>query len=133
VANAGIKHARAYEYNNLRKPRSMPHNHPGWDIESQDDDATEVERYIEVKAVRRAWSGYGVGMTDTQYENARQLGDRYWLYIVENALSVPRLYAFQNPAATVAEYRVDDGWRQFADESDANQPRSILDLPRERT
>src|SRR5262249_53126002 len=32
VANAGIRHARAYEYNNQRKPRSMPHNHPGWDI-----------------------------------------------------------------------------------------------------
>ena len=133
VADAGVKHALAYEYKNGRKPRALAHNHPGWDIESKAEDAIEVERFIEVKATKAKWGGYGVGMTDTEYEKALELGDRYWLYVVDNALGAPRLYAFQNPAARVSEYRFDDGWQQFADESDANRPRSILDLPRERT
>jgi len=72
-----------------------------------------------------------VGLTDTEYGKARELGDRYWLYVIEHALSVPRLYAFQNPAERVNEYRFDGGWKQFADENDTARPRSILDLPSE--
>ena len=72
-------------------------------------------------------------MTDNEFEEARRLGDRYWLYVVELALTTPRLLVFQNPAARVSEFRFDDGWRQFADESDTNRARSLRDLAHRAT
>ncbi len=30
---------------------------------------------------------------------AERLGDRYWLYVVENALTEPRLHTIRNPSA----------------------------------
>ena len=122
VANAGMRCAVQYEYAHGRRPQQMPHNHPGYDIESRRDDQTPIERFIEVKAVSREWTGYGVSLTDTQFDKGRGLGDRYWLYVVENAASdTPKLFAFQDPANKPSEFRFDDGWRQFADESNTQQ------------
>lgn len=36
-------------------------------------------------------------LTPHEWQMAQRLGDEYWLYVVENADSEPRLYRIQNP------------------------------------
>jgi superfamily II DNA or RNA helicase len=67
--------------------------HPGFDLRSRRLDGSE--RAIEVKG--RASTG-DVEMTENEYIQACNLGDRYWLYVVFDCASVhPRLVRVQNP------------------------------------
>ncbi|CAN5193425.1 hypothetical protein BH20ACI2_BH20ACI2_21390 [soil metagenome] len=64
----------------------MAPNFKGYDIQSfskVDDD--KPERYIEVKALRDDWGEVGVGLTKSEFNEATLKGERYWLYVVENA------------------------------------------------
>lgn len=40
-----------------------------------------------------------IALTPNEWLMAHRLGDDYWLYVVENAATVPTLHAIQNPAA----------------------------------
>jgi hypothetical protein len=53
-------------------------------------------RYIEVKAFADTGT---LELTPHEWQMAQRLGDAYWLYVVEHALSTPRLHCIQNPAA----------------------------------
>lgn len=67
--------------------------HPGFDLRSRRFDGNELA--IEVKG--RASIG-DVEMTENEYIQACNLGDRYWLYVVFDCASAhPRLIRVQNP------------------------------------
>jgi hypothetical protein len=93
----------------------MPKNHPGYDIESRDTSG-EIERYIEVKSRSGLWGDDGVGLTSTQFSKARELGEQYWLYVVENAAQPDaQIYRIQNPAGKVEQFLYDAGWQDTAE------------------
>jgi hypothetical protein len=103
-----------YERREGRSPTDVSLQRLGYDIKSRAPDGSV--RYIEVKT--RAHTG-SVALTEHEWLKAKQLGDSYWLYIVENAVTNPTLWIIQNPAeklepkATVVQYIVRD-WKNAA-------------------
>jgi hypothetical protein len=142
VDRAGVDCVLAYEREAGRTPREMPHENPGYDIESLDEYGNIV-RYIEVKSTAEEWGETGVGLSDTQFRKAQELGPLYWLYVVECADSEdPQVYPIRDPVNSVDKFMYDGKWRaasQFQEElSPAEKPqktrsrrRSILDLKEE--
>jgi len=128
IDRAGVKRVLAHERDAGRTPNEMPHTHPGYDVESCDD-AGNILRKIEIKSMPDQWGDLGAGLSDTQFATAQAEGDRFWLYIVERALTDDvRIYRIQDPANRVTQFFYDDGWRDLA-ESDEQAPvarRSIL-------
>jgi hypothetical protein len=120
LEEAAINRVVEHERRGGRSPKVMPANHPGCDIESRNPDG-EVLRYIEVKAVSGEWGSLGAEVTRTQFERAGELGERYWLYVVERAqqddFTISRI---QNPARQVNRFVYDDGWRALAEETDSS-------------
>lgn len=92
-----------------------PPHHKGYDIESRDA-ASEIARYIEVKSISGRWDTRGVGVTCPEFEKAQQLGDKFWLYVVERAdQPEARIYRIQDPARRVDQFMYDDGWSEAAE------------------
>ena len=108
---AGVRKVIECEKAAGRFPKEMPPMHPGYDIESKNTSG-EVERYIEVKSVSGGWDTLGVALSKQQFDQARNLGRRYWLYVVERATeNKAQIYRIQNPARRVGQFFYDDGWR----------------------
>ncbi len=115
VDEAGISRVLGYERVAGRKPHEKAHNHPGYDIESRNASG-EIERYIEVKSLSGDWGRDGVPLSSRQFEHARDLGDKFWLYVVERATgNHPRVSAIRNPGWKANEFRFDCGWRDLAE------------------
>ncbi len=89
VEEAAMRVSLAYELAQGREALDVSRENLGYDIRSG-------SRYIEVKG--RAGVG-PVVLTPNEWISARRLGHQYWLYIVTEALTQPRLYLIQNPAA----------------------------------
>ncbi len=109
----------SYEKARGRNAQQMPQTHPGHDIVSHDP-LSGQQRLIEVKGVDGEWNQRGVGLTKTQFSNAQDYGDCYWLYVVEFALDPDhaRIHAIPNPASQVSSFMFDGNWREAAtDES----------------
>jgi hypothetical protein len=119
VDQAGIEHVLEHERACGRTPTVMPHHHKGYDIESLESEGGM--RYIEVKSLSGEWGERNAaGLTRTQFETARSLGDQFWLYVVERATSdEPQLYPIQDPANRVNQYLFDDGWQVLAEIGEA--------------
>lgn len=118
VNRSGMDKVLAYEVSRQRHPREMPPLHPGYDVES-DNDQGHVERYVEVKSLSGDWEGPHAGMTDTQFEKNQEIGNRYWLYVVERAEQPDyRIWRIQNPAEQVTKFMYDDGWKGMAEEDE---------------
>ena len=90
----GMQVAMQYEREHGRNPEDVSAENIGYDIRSTSP-LGEV-RYIEVKA--RATTG-AIVLTPNEWLMAQRLGEEYWLYVVENAATQPRLRIIQNPAA----------------------------------
>jgi len=88
----------AYERRQGREPVDVSAEKAGYDIRSNDLSRYDEGgiRYIEVKA--RAGRG-PIALTTNEWFTAQRLGDEYWLYVVVDAATQPRLYLIQNPAA----------------------------------
>ncbi len=114
VGRKGEERVFADEVANGRSARRMAHLNPGFDIQSADTRG-EIERYIEVKSLSGYWGETGVGLTNTQFKLAQELGDRYWLYVVECAEDDKdyNIIRIQNPAQRVNQFLFDDGWRDL--------------------
>ncbi len=95
IEEAGMRVAMEYESACGREPKDVSREYPGYDIFSSSPTET---RYIEVKAF--ATTGV-VEMTSHEWQMAERLQNAYWLYIVENALTEPKLHIIQNPAASL--------------------------------
>lgn len=125
IDDAGIARVLEYEKQHGRNPEEKAHTHPGYDVESSSMDSKQT-RYIEVKSIRGDWDSRGVKMTHTQFNKARELGDKFWLYVVERAESDTefKIYMIQDPANRVDEFFYDLGWRKVAkiDEEQGSVP-----------
>jgi hypothetical protein len=116
IAQIGMQVAIEYERSQNRVPEDVSSQNLGYDIRSTKD--ADV-RYIEVKARSRTGA---VALTPNEWLMAQRLGEEYWLYVVENAASSPRLHRVQNPAAKlkpnevveIVRYVVSD-WKQAAE------------------
>ena len=107
----------AHESENARFPVELGHSNPGYDIESSD--AEGETRYIEVKSLGGAWaSGARIMLTFTQFETACELGECYWLYVVEKALDGERrrLLCIQDPTSHIDRVCFEPGWRDLSGE-----------------
>jgi hypothetical protein len=126
VDRAGMDRVLDYEKRQGRHPNEMPPKHPGYDIESEND-ANDVVRYIEVKSLSGDWEYSNAGLSDVQFKKATELGDRYWLYVVERAdQPTYRIHRIQNPAARADQFLFDDGWQALA-EVDADHADETVD------
>jgi hypothetical protein len=113
VEEAAIEHIVEQEKLAGREPKVMPQGNPGYDLESVEPDGET--RLIEVKGLSGAWSAQGVAMTKREFETAKETGGRYWLYVVEDALTRPSLRKLQDPARQVMLFAYDDGWKELSD------------------
>jgi len=106
----GMEVVMRYEREQGREPVDVSKEFLGYDILSRGKN--EI-RHIEVKAF--ATTGE-IRFTPHEWQMAQRLGDEYWLYVVENASSEPKLSCIQNPAQKltvrevigVVEYVVED-------------------------
>ena len=111
----------AYEKARGRIAEQMAQTHPGYDIISHDPLIGE-DRHIEVKGITGEWNQTGVGLSRTQFSNAQNSGDGYWLYVVEFALDPDslRVHAIRNPAMQVTSFMFDGNWREAATDEHAD-------------
>ena len=74
--------------------------------------ACELIQNAEVKSLSGDWSTRNAaGMTNSQFDLAREMGEEFWLYVVERATSDDYcIYRIQNPANLVNQFLFDDGW-----------------------
>ncbi len=117
----------SYERERGRAPEQMPQTHPGYDIISSDQLTGEL-RYIEVKGISGQWNATGVPVSRTQFSNAQDFGDSYWLYVVE-FVGEPehiRVHPIQNPANKVTAFVFDGGWRDAATDETADPALSFV-------
>lgn len=117
VEEAAMRFCLVYEQAQGREPQDVSLENLGYDIRSSD-------RHIEVKG--RAGVG-SVVLTPNEWIAARRLGAQYWLYIVTEAISNPRLHLIQDPAAqltpgeevSVVRYVLDlASWQRVAQSAD---------------
>ena len=94
VERAGMEAVLEYERERaggdrekLEKIKDVSDSLRGYDIESFD-------RVIEVKSFKTTGP---VELTSHEWQTASRMGDMYWLYIVENALTKPHIHTIQNP------------------------------------
>jgi len=78
-----------------RKPVRVDNVNCGYDIESVDSGDSAKTRRIEVKGHTETADTF---ISNNEFKMGLRYGDNYWLYIVEYALSKPRLRPIQNPA-----------------------------------
>ncbi len=95
VERAGMEFVIRYEREQGRNPKDVSERKLGYDIEST---GPEGKRYIEVKAF--ATTG-PLELTPHEWQIAQRFKDAYWLYVVENALSQPRLTTIRNPTSVL--------------------------------
>lgn len=96
IEKIAMETAMAYEClpEHGRVPENVSLDNRGFDILSKKPETGEV-RFIEVKG--RTTVGE-VGLTKNEYETAKRLSKDYWLYVVFDCASKPRLIPVQNPA-----------------------------------
>lgn len=94
VERIAMEVALRYEQERGWKPKDVSQENRGFDILSHDPDEKQV-RFIEVKG--RATTG-AVVLTPNEYKTASRLGKDYWLYVVFDCATQPRLLPIQAPA-----------------------------------
>ncbi len=94
IEQIGMRTAMEHERKCGRTPEDVSLQNLGYDIRSYDEKGNY--RYIEVKA--RAKEG-AVAITPNEWLMAQRLKEEYWLYVVANAATNPKLYFVPNPAA----------------------------------
>ncbi|MEW5705355.1 MAG: helicase-related protein [Actinomycetota bacterium] len=93
IEKIGMQVAMEYETKNERLPEDVSAENLGFDIRSTSKDG--AKRYIEVKA--RAQTG-AICLTQNEWFKARRFGKDYYLYVIYNAATEPRLHIVQDPA-----------------------------------
>jgi hypothetical protein len=118
IGQLGVEKAMAYERDHERTPTDMETiqvHHPGYDIKSIDN--VGRVRYIEVKTFSGLWDSQNPAqVTKTEFDKARELGDSYWLYVVELVeTDQVKIYPIRNPANRADYYLFDYGWVPIAE------------------
>ncbi|MGE3992655.1 sacsin N-terminal ATP-binding-like domain-containing protein [Pseudorhodoplanes sp.] len=94
----------------------MPPGTKGFDL-IEEDAVGDPERWVEVKAMAGSLEDRPVGLSQVQFEFARQHGEQYWLYIVEHAgdPAACRIVKIQDPARKAGTFTFDRGWKDIAE------------------
>ena len=94
--------------------QSTPTNNPGFDLYQVDEQGRK--RLCEVKAMKGSLKDRPVGLSHRQFDDAREHGEAYWLYIVEHAGDgdKARIVRIQNPAGKARTFTFDRGWLDVA-------------------
>jgi hypothetical protein len=100
IEAAAVRVAMDYEESRGWVVESVENENRGYDLLSKKPHPTEPgvfvqARFIEVKG--RAGVGE-VALTANEYRTAQRLGDDFWLYVVFDCASEPKLNTIQNPA-----------------------------------
>lgn len=92
-------------------------NNPGFDLYRTESGRKngKITVWCEVKGLSGKFSR--VSLTKTEFEEARKRGERYWLYIVENATSkTPNLIRIKDPAGKAERFTYrHPAWRGVAE------------------
>lgn len=94
IEDIAMKEAIKYEKENGWVPEDVSGQDRGFDILSKFP-PSGVVRFIEVKG--RATTG-SVILSRNEYKTAQRLGKDYWLYVVFDCVSKPRLFRINDPA-----------------------------------
>jgi len=95
--------------------KRAPTHNPGFDLFEEDLNGQAI-RWCEVKAMSGTLDTRPVTLTRTEFELAQKHGDKYWLYIVEQAdTDRPQIVRIQDPAGKARYFTFDRGWRAVAD------------------
>jgi hypothetical protein len=108
---------RAIQFILAREPQlhRTPRHNPGYDLFEPDENG-QVTRWVEVKAMTGELLDRPVGLSHTQFECARDHGESYWLYVVEQAGgSEWRIIRIQDPAGKSRTFTFDHGWLTVAE------------------
>lgn len=116
----GVDRVVEYEEARGRTAEPQPHNNKGFDVISYRPGGSD-RRIIEVKATARDWPDRGVPVSDSQIDKNRELGDEFWLYVVEHPEDPEqaRVTAIQNPIASADYFAFDPGWRALGENQSA--------------
>lgn len=95
VDAAAMKVVQDYEEKCGRIPVDVKDINCGYDIESTDPANSNATRRIEVKGHTEAGTTF---ITNNEFKMGLRFANNYWLYVVENALTNPKLRVIQNPA-----------------------------------
>lgn len=126
IDEAGIEKVTIYEREFRREAEVMSHHNEGFDLKSYDEDGKLV-RYIEVKSLSGDWDVDNVKMTHSQFEHAVEIGERYWLYVVERAKSDNyTVHPIKNPGRQVMYFVYDPGWEALVGEEKDSQDNPSL-------
>lgn len=92
-----------------------PEGNPGFDLFEADSRGKQT-RWVEVKSMTGTLEDRPVGLSHTQFDFAREKGDAYWLYVVEQAtdLAQARVLRIQNPVGHARTFTFDHGWSEIA-------------------
>src|SRR5690606_13141271 len=95
--------------------RRTQEGNPGFDLFEADSHGRQT-RWVEVKSMTGTLKDHPVGLSRTQFECAREMGDAYWLYVVEHASDPEqaRVLRIQNPIGKARTYTFDCGWTHVA-------------------
>ncbi|WP_208866741.1 protein NO VEIN domain-containing protein [Burkholderia reimsis] len=95
--------------------RRTPEGNPGFDLYEAAPSGKQV-RWIEVKSMTGSLEDRPVGLSQTQFDCAREKGQAYWLYVVEHATdpTKARVLRIQNPVGLARTFTFDRGWREIA-------------------
>lgn len=113
-----LSKAREYELNSGVKQTCLmesPQDYPGFDLARLGGDG-QVERVIAVEGVVGVWAS-GIALGSAQVHAGRELGDRYWVYVVEHADDLLRaqVHAIRSPISRSTAFQLDHGWRAYAE------------------
>ena len=95
--------------------RRTPDGNPGFDLFENNSMGQQV-RWVEVKAMTGSLDSRSVGLSRRQFDEAREKGSAYWLYIIEYATNPDqaRVLRIQNPVAHAKTFTFDKGWSLIA-------------------
>ena len=91
--------------------RRTPANNPGFDLFRGHTQHTATH-WCEVKAMTGTLQDRPVAISRVQFEQAREHGQSFWLYVVERAgTSTPNIVRIQDPSGMAKNFTFDQGWR----------------------
>ncbi|MFH5181605.1 sacsin N-terminal ATP-binding-like domain-containing protein [Paenibacillus sp. TAB 01] len=88
-----------------------------YDVISFSGEAEEISRYIKVFGFIGEWNNYEVVLSHSQMKKAKDLVDKFWLYVVEFVADEQhvRINRIQDPYNKITNYVLDYGWRAIAE------------------
>ncbi len=94
---------------------TTPPNNEGFDLYRTQSGRknSKITVWCEVKGLSGKFTG--VSLTRPEFKKAQECGDAYWLYIVEEATTNPKLLKIQNPAGKVERFTYGHRWRSVAE------------------